>query len=78
MNLRGKSVNVTYGRQCESAGDGKNRGFVDELVDLPVGDSISRWRLVFCSGLFAADPNKDSLLLNRPFPESTVKSQERI
>ena len=37
MNLRGKFVSVTFVGQCESAGVHKNRGLLDELVDLPVG-----------------------------------------
>ena len=37
MKLRGKFVSGTFAGQCESTGVGKNRGFVDELVDLPVG-----------------------------------------
>jgi len=30
-------VTGTFAGQCESTGVGKNRGFVDEVVDLPVG-----------------------------------------
>jgi hypothetical protein len=35
-NLRGKSVNGTYGRQCESAGVRMNGGFVGGFGDPPV------------------------------------------
>jgi hypothetical protein len=37
MNLRGKFVSVTFAGRCNSASVRKNGGFLDELVDLPVG-----------------------------------------